>query len=131
MEQKEFKNLINTIKYLFCKILGLPRIVNFKDVMKKCVSEIDKKENIYPGIICGWDHTPRSGNKGYVYNNFTLKLFYEHIRQVCNEVKNKQEEHRIVFLKSWNEWGEGNFMEPDVEFQYGKIKTLKRALDDL
>lgn len=123
------KNILNTVKYTLCKILGLPRLVNFKDVMKKSVSDSDKAENIYPGIICGWDHTPRSGKKGYVYYNFSLSLFRKHVAQVCEIVKEKSPEHQIIFLKSWNEWGEGNFMEPDMEFKRGKVEILKKVLD--
>lgn len=121
-------NLWNTVKYTLCKILGLPRLVNFKDVMKKAVDSADTAENIYPGIICGWDHTPRSGKKGYVYYNFSIPLFKKHIESVLELVKNKQPEHRIIFLKSWNEWGEGNFMEPDLEFGHQKIITLKEVI---
>ena len=33
----------------------------------------------------------------------------------------------MVFLKSWNEWGEGNYMEPDLRFGKGYIKALKEA----
>ena len=54
-----------------------------------------------------------------------MKLFAEHISGILQLVKNKKPEHKIIFLKSWNEWGEGNFMEPDMEFGHGKINTLK------
>lgn len=120
-------NLWNTFKYTMCKMIGLPRLVNFKDVMKKAANTEDIAENMYPGIICGWDHTPRSGEKGYVYYNFSIPLFKKHIKSILRIVENKQEEHKIVFLKSWNEWGEGNFMEPDMEFGNNKLIALKEA----
>ncbi len=122
-------NLINTFKYTICRLFGLPRLVNFKDVMKKSVNEFDKSENIYPGIICGWDHTPRSGKKGYVYYNFSIPLFKKHVKSIVKLVETKQQEHQIIFLKSWNEWGEGNFMEPDLEFGKDKLNALREVLE--
>ena len=44
-------------------------------------------------------------------------------------VKDKPEERRIIFLKSWNEWGEGNYMEPDRQYGRGYIEALRRAID--
>ena len=32
-------------------------------------------------------------------------------------------------IKSWNEWGEGNYMEPDAEYGKGYIKALASAID--
>ena len=40
-------------------------------------------------------------------------------------VKNKQPEHRIIFLRSWNEWAEGNYMEPDLKFGHGYLDALR------
>lgn len=124
-------NIFRTVKYTLCKFFGLPRLVNFKDIIKMSINKSDTKENIYPGIICGWDHTPRSGKKGYVFNNFSLELFREHVSQVLNLTKSKAPQHRIVFLKSWNEWGEGNFMEPDMEFGMGKLQVLKEEWEKM
>lgn len=122
-------NFIVTIRNILCKILFMPRLVNFADVIKSCINDKDKEENIYPGIICGWDHTPRSGRKGCVFFNFNKKTFSKHVKSVLSVVNNKNKEHQIVFLKSWNEWGEGNFMEPDMEFGLEKIEVLRREID--
>lgn len=124
------KNIFNTAKYALCKLFGLPRLVNFKEIARKAVNDVDKSEQIYPGIICGWDHTPRSGKKGYCYYNFSIPLFELHLKSIFDLVKNKSDEHKIVFLKSWNEWGEGNFMEPDMEFGCEKILALKNIISN-
>ena len=34
-------------------------------------------------------------------------------------------------VKSWNEWGEGNYMEPDLEFGHGYIEALANALKEI
>jgi lipopolysaccharide biosynthesis protein len=37
-------------------------------------------------------------------------------------------EHRLIFIKSWNEWAEGNYMEPDLQFGHGYLEVLRDEL---
>ena len=75
-----------------------------------------------------WDHSPRSGKKGLILTSSTPEKFRKHISEVLKFIQNKPEEKRFVFLKSWNEWGEGNYMEPDQKFGISYITTLKEEL---
>lgn len=83
---------------------------------------------VYPSLVPNWDHTPRSGKGGYLFENCEPFLFEEHCKQVFDSIRNKNTDERIVFLKSWNEWGEGNYMEPDLRYGCGYIDALKHAL---
>ncbi len=116
--------------YLTHQLLNKPYVNDYKRILPCFISEIDKQDNVYPTIVPNWDHTPRSGRGGYLYENCDPRLFEEHCRMVFNEVEMKQENDRIVFLKSWNEWGEGNYVEPDMRYGYGYIDALHKALFD-
>jgi hypothetical protein len=50
----------------------------------------------------------------------------EHALQI---IANKQPEHQILFLKAWNEWGEGNYVEPDLKFGHGFIQAIRKAVE--
>ena len=45
-------------------------------------------------------------------------------------ISKKQPEHRILFLKSWNEWGEGNYVEPDQQFGHGYLDAIRNAIEN-
>ena len=79
----------------------------------------DVWDNVYPTILPQWDRTPRVASYDGVYVNATPAAFERHIRQALELLKGKTEEHQILFLKSWNEWGEGNYVEPDLQFGHG------------
>lgn len=116
-------------KYLIYKLFGLPRLIDFKEIIQCSFNINDKEEKYYPGIICDYDHSPRSQKKAWVLTNFNEKTFSEHIEKQLLLVKDKSNENRILFLKSWNEWGEGNYMEPDLKYKDMKIKVLREKLD--
>jgi len=44
-------------------------------------------------------------------------------------IKDKPSEEQIIILKSWNEWGEGNYMEPDLKYRHGYINALRKAIE--
>lgn len=102
-----------------------PLIVEYKKAMKYFIGEEEKSLNIFPCIIPNWDHTPRSGENGLVYHNSTPNLFKEHVKQVINSIAHKPENRKIVFLKSWNEWAEGNYVEPDLKFGKQYLEVIK------
>ncbi len=90
----------------------------------------DKWENVYPTIIPQWDRTARVGNADGIYKNATPENFAKHVEHALTFIQHKDPEHRILFLKSWNEWAEGNYMEPDLKYGKGYIEALRHVLDN-
>lgn len=101
----------------------------YKDIVNNYFSETDTKENIYPTIVPRWDKTPRQGNMASIYYQGSPELFEKHVRDALEAVKDKAPQHQIIFLQAWNEWGEGNYIEPDTVYGRGYLEALKRALD--
>ena len=57
----------------------------------------------------------------------TPEKFARHIQKAIEIIKDKKKEHQILFLKSWNEWGEGNYVEPDLQYGHGFLDALREA----
>ena len=114
------------------KITGIPRCaLDYAAHYKNFIEEQDKDPLVIPELIPQWDHSPRSGEKSLtVFYNSTPTLFYEHAKMALEAIKNKPEERQILILKSWNEWGEGNYMEPDLKYGRGFIDGLRKAVDE-
>ena len=86
------------------------------------------KKNVIPTLVAGYDRSPRAGIQAPIFYNFTPESWRLHIRNVFRYLTQKDEEHRIVFLKSWNEWGESNYVEPDIKYGSAILETLKDEL---
>lgn len=110
-------------------LVGLLRKYNYAKIINYLsVPDEDSLPDVYPTIISGYDRSPRSGREAIIYYNYTPDLFKKHVAQIINSVSNKPEEERIVFLKSWNEWAEGNYVEPDTKYGKGYINALREIL---
>lgn len=101
----------------------------YKEAMSYFSGPEDRVENVYPTMVPNWDHSPRTGRQGAILKNSTPKLFQRHAEQVISSVTEKPEEHRIIILKSWNEWAEGNYMEPDLKHGRGYLDALRSAIE--
>ena len=90
----------------------------------------DKWENVIPTIMPNWDRSPRAALHDGVYVGATPEAFKKHILQAIEMIKDKTPDHQILVLKSWNEWGEGNYVEPDQEFGHGWLEAIKEVISN-
>ena len=102
-------------------------VYRYADAMRYFLDDVPSGVTRYPAIIPGWDNTPRSGSRGVVLHDATPELFGRHVRQALAQVAAHEPERRIVFIKSWNEWAEGNYLEPDERYGRSFLEELSTA----
>jgi len=123
------RKLSRFLKGMLSQVLHLPLGVHqYSRIRKKLSSSLFEDESVIPVLLPNWDTTPRRQAGAEVFHNATPEQFYLHSTEVFSYLKNK--ENKLVWLKSWNEWGEGNYMEPDLKYGHGYIDALKKALDE-
>lgn len=119
--------LVKIVKKIIRSILKRPLIVSMDEVNEFVSNKnIDSDETVIPFLIPQWDHTPRSGTRGYLINNSSPKKFEKQVENVLSIVAKKQ--NKLILLKSWNEWAEGNYMEPDLLHGRGYIESLSKVI---
>lgn len=81
----------------------------------------------YLCLSAGWDNTSRHGCRGQVVvgntpENFkkTLDVLYKRSLDMGNE---------FLFINAWNEWAEGMYLEPDVQWEYGYLEAIKDVVE--
>jgi len=124
----KYKKLIeHKIRQYFNKVL-LDKY-NYKDIIKYLTTKYDYLENAYPCAIPQWDRSPRSGRRAVIYHGSTPILFKKHLMDIMKAVENKPLDKKLIFLRSWNEWGEGNYIEPDQKFGSEYLDVVKEVLE--
>lgn len=119
--------VVKAVKKAVRTIIGSPEVVSYKNAIKRFWNdEIDSKEYVLPTIMPRWDHSPRSGRRGVVLHKSTPELFAKHVKKTIEKVQLK--ENKIIMLKSWNEWAEGNYIEPDLFNKNSYLEVLRTFL---
>lgn len=98
---------------------------SYKKIVKHLYTLTDARPQVYPTLLPQYDRSPRGGKSAVIYHGSTPELFRKSIESLLPYLKEKDREHNIVFLQSWNEWGEGNYVEPDIVYGKGYLEALR------
>lgn len=110
-------------------IIGRPDIYNYRALVKNYDFNLFDGKDFVPTIVPNWDNTPRSGKKGWVFHGSTPEAFGEHFDNALQYVlKRPASKPRILFIKSWNEWAEGNYLEPDQRYGLRYLEEIRKVL---
>jgi hypothetical protein len=80
-----------------------------------------------PTVLPNWDNSPRSGVRGTIVHGCDPAIFAETLRSALADAKGLSE--NMVFLKSWNEWAEGNYVEPDARYGRDYLRVIRQELE--
>lgn len=82
----------------------------------------------FPEIVPDWDNSARSGVKSLVLKDSTPELWQLLVDKACSYSTINNPDHPYVFIKSWNEWAEGNYLEPDDKWGLQYLNSMKDVL---
>jgi hypothetical protein len=117
-----------TIDRLTGQRLRRPAHYDYADVVRRAMSDMPNEPRYLPGVLSGWDNTPRSGLRGFVFENATPELLAAYLQKALSFVRDRPPQQAIVFLKAWNEWAEGNYVEPDQLYGHAYLDAIRAAM---
>jgi SAM-dependent methyltransferase len=83
---------------------------------------------VVPSIFVGWDSTPRRGEDGIVFVNSTPERFEAGLEEIVAATESRPYDERLVFINAWNEWAEGNHLEPDRRHGLAYLEAVERVV---
>lgn len=82
-----------------------------------------------PSLLVSWDNSSRRGEKGIIFENCNPHSFGRVLTNRMKKWKENPHPSNLFFLNAWNEWAEGNHLEPDMKYGQGYLKTFKSVID--
>lgn len=124
-----WRSPIKRLVQKYQEMKGYPTIHSYQKAMPEFLVEPKAGVENYPCAIPNWDNTPRSGSNGLVLHGSTPELFRKHLRAALGLAKKLPEGHQFVFVKAWNEWAEGNHLEPDLKYGHAYLEVVAEELE--
>ena len=109
--------------------LPLPQIYSYRDFVDCAFPQEVRQSPFLPCVVPRWDNTPRSGDRGFVLHDSTPELYAKHLEEAISLVRHNDDDNRVIFIKSWNEWAESNFLEPDLRWGRRYLEATARAVE--
>lgn len=107
------------------KSIGGPEIWPYSSTI---MSESMTGPRVQPCVYPNWDNSPRSGRKGLVLTGATPDKFRDNLVEAVTSLVGRPAEERLLWVKSWNEWAEGNHLEPDLQEGRAWLEALRDGL---
>ena len=100
------------------------RTLNY-DVINRKMLNIPHKKEYFRTAFIGYDDTPRRNLQGLITDGQSPRKFEKYLKKTIQ--LSKQEGNEFVFINAWNEWGEGNYLEPDMRYHYTYLNAVRKC----
>lgn len=104
------------------------RIYDYRDFSKRQINKPQASYLRFPCVTPSWDNSPRRSTGALTLANAEPCTYGSWLSSALSKVKDWPSEERIVFINAWNEWAEGNHLEPDLRFGRAYLEMTRDAL---
>jgi lipopolysaccharide biosynthesis protein len=108
---------------------GNNNIYDYATIVERMLAKPSPAYKRFPCVTPAWDNTARrqDGNATILHNS-TPELYEHWLSTVVERELNNPKSDRIVFINAWNEWAEGNHLEPCQKWGHAYLEATQRVL---
>lgn len=105
---------------------------DYRQLVEEEIREASYKTDYkrFPGIMPSWDNSARKKHGFVIYKNATPELFEQWLRSECQHFEPYSKEENFLFINAWNEWAEGNHLEPCRKWGTKYLEAVKRVVTE-
>ena len=104
-------------------------IFDYEEFIEFDIKRKQPNYKIFPGVTPMWDNASRRENqKAIIFNNSTPKLFEKWFSKKVENFKPFSKEENFIFINAWNEWAEGNHLEPCKKWGSKYLEGIKKTI---
>ncbi|MDP2829317.1 MAG: glycoside hydrolase family 99-like domain-containing protein [Sulfuricellaceae bacterium] len=100
------------------------KVYDYADA-RRLMSRTQLAHPYFQSVCVGWDNTARRGKKGVIMVNNTPEEFAKAIKIAVSNIQTRPNEEKLLFINAWNEWAEGNHLEPDQRNGLAHLEALR------
>ncbi len=104
------------------------RFFDYGQLVDKATSKAAAPYKRYPGVTPMWDNTARRQEGAIVFKNSTPELYGEWLKHIAANFKPFSENENFIFINAWNEWAEGNHLEPCQKWGKQYLEMTRKVL---
>lgn len=106
-------------------------IVEYQSMVNGMLNKKMPDYKRYSCVTPMWDNSARRVKDAAILVNSTPEKYEAWLREAVDWTRKSYEgEERIVFVNGWNEWGEGNHLEPDLRWGRGYLEATLRVMNE-
>lgn len=95
------------------------------------ISKWPKKDyDYFPLVVPDWDNSARSGKKSLILKDSTPEKWSLQLKRAKEYLEELNYKESFLFIKSWNEWAEGNYLEPDQKWGQAYLETHRSLINN-
>jgi hypothetical protein len=107
-----------------------PEILDHREIARQELLSPQEGVEHYPCVGPSWDNSPRSATNAVIYTHSSPDLFKQTVKRASSILRAKPANRQLLFIKAWNEWAEGNHLEPDLKYGLQWLEALKDGIAD-
>jgi len=114
---------------LMSKVYAENQVYLYSSLVERMLAKPAVDHKRFRCVTPGWDNTPRRANGSLILHASTPDMYEAWLRAMVRDTQQRLDgEERILFINAWNEWAEGNHLEPDQRWGLAYLEATARSL---
>ena len=104
------------------------RVHDYAEMARRMLAKPTPSYVRFPCVTPCWDNSARRRTNALIIDGSTPELYERWLRDAIRTFRPPSADENLVFVNGWNEWAEGNHLEPCQRWGRGYLEATRAAI---